>query len=61
MKQSLLITCLWVFGLSVFAQRPDYLQKDSIQSALDGNMRVDRKKIYVVGYSGSGYATFFQI
>lgn len=40
MKQSLLITCLWVFGFSVFAQRPDYLQKDSIQSALDGNTQV---------------------
>ncbi len=137
MKQSLLITCLCTLGFSGIAQRPDYLRKDSIRSALDGvtqvfyydkstaatnqplvvelhswsnsadsqkgmmatqvhaknwnyifpnfrgvnnhpkaccsefvlsdidqaidwalkNLKVDRKQIYVVGYSGGGYAT----
>lgn len=40
MKQCLLITCLLLFGFSVFTQRPDYLRKDSIASVLDGNMQV---------------------
>lgn len=40
MKQYLLITCLCIVAFSVFAQRPNYLQKDSIQSALDGNTQV---------------------
>ena len=137
MKQSLLIACLCILGFSAIAQRPDYLRKDSIRSALDGatqvfyydkstaatlqplvvelhswsnsadsqkgmmatqvhaknwnyifpnfrgvnnhpkaccsefvlsdideaidwalkNLKVDRKQIYVVGYSGGGYAT----
>ncbi len=137
MKQSLLITCLFTLCFSAIAQRPDYLRKDSIRSALDGvtqvfyydkstlgtpqplvvelhswsnsadsqkgmiatqvhaknwnyifpnfrgvnnhpkaccsefvlsdideaidwalkNLKVDRKQIYVVGYSGGGYAT----
>ena len=29
-----------VLGLSIFAQRPDFLKKDSIQSTLDGNTQV---------------------
>jgi dipeptidyl aminopeptidase/acylaminoacyl peptidase len=29
-----------VLGLSTFAQRPDFLKKDSIQSTLDGNTQV---------------------
>ncbi|WP_373548815.1 alpha/beta hydrolase family protein [Haliscomenobacter sp.] len=40
MKQSLLIICLCALGFSAFAQRPDYLRKDSIRSVLDGNIQV---------------------
>ena len=139
MQQSLLFYLFFLSaGMIAFAQRPDYLQKDSIQSSLDGNtqvfyydksrastpqplvvelhswsnsadsqkgmiatqvhaknwnfifpnfrgvnnqpkaccsdfvlsdideaidwalknMQVDRKQIYIVGYSGGGYATF---
>lgn len=137
MKQLFLISYLCILGFSATAQRPDYLRKDSIRSALDGvtqvfyydkstaatnqplvvelhswsnsadsqkgmmatqvhaknwnyifpnfrgvnnhakaccsefvlsdideaidwalkNLKVDRKQIYVVGYSGGGYAT----
>ena len=41
MQQSLLF-CLFFLsaGMIAFAQRPDYLQKDSIQSSLDGNTQV---------------------
>lgn len=40
MKQSFLITCLCIIGFSATAQRPTYLRKDSIRSALDGVTQV---------------------
>ena len=40
MKQSFLITCLCIIGFSATAQRPTYLRKDSIHSALDGVTQV---------------------
>lgn len=40
MKQAFLITCLCTLGFSAIAQRPAYLQKDSIRSSLDGITQV---------------------
>jgi predicted peptidase len=41
MKKDIILTCIFVFlALNLFAQRPDFLKKDSIRSKLDDSLQV---------------------